>query len=48
MPDAIRALLDAYDAAADPDHPMSQVLREGLVEAPPPKRRGGRAARVGG
>ena len=47
LPAAIHALLDAYDRA-DPDHPMGQVLREGLVEAPPPKRRGGRAARVGG
>ncbi len=44
---SINALLDAYDRA-DPDHPMGAVLREGLIEAPPPRRRGGRAARVPG
>ncbi len=45
MPDAIRALLAEYDVA-DPGHPMGTVLREGLVQGPEPKRRGGRAARV--
>ncbi|WP_428541377.1 hypothetical protein [Profundibacter sp.] len=29
-----------------PDHPMTQVLREGLAEAAPNKRRGGRKARL--
>jgi hypothetical protein len=47
LPAAIHSLLDAYDRAA-PDHPMGKVLREGLIEAPPPRRRGGRAARVTG
>jgi hypothetical protein len=46
LPQAIHALLAEYDAA-EPGHPMGQVLREGLIEAPPPRRRGGRAARVG-
>lgn len=45
-PDAIRVLLDTY-AAAGEDHPMSQVLSEGLSDAVAPKRRGGRKARVG-
>ncbi len=45
VPDAIRALLAEYDASA-PDHPMGQVLREGLADAPAPRRRGGRAGRV--
>lgn len=29
-----------------PDHPMTEVLRDGLTKAEAPKRRGGRAARV--
>jgi hypothetical protein len=29
-----------------PDHPMTQVLREGLAEAAPVQRRGGRKARL--
>ena len=44
---AIPGLLDHYGAAA-PDHPMTQVLREGLPDAPPPERRGGRRGRVEG
>ncbi len=44
--DAIRAVLADYGSRA-PDHPMTKVLTEGLVAAAPPKRRGGRAARVG-
>lgn len=43
--EAISAVLEHYGAEA-PDHPMTQVLREGL-EAPTGKgRRGGRAARL--
>jgi hypothetical protein len=30
-----------------PDHPMTRVLTAGLAAAPAPRRRGGRAARVG-
>ena len=43
---AIELLLAEYGAGA-PDHPMSAVLRAGLAEPAPPKRRGGRAARLG-
>lgn len=42
---AISALLDHY-GAAQPDHPMTEVLRAGLEAPPDQKRRGGRAARV--
>lgn len=45
VPDAIHALLAEY-GARNPDHPMGQVLRDGLAAAPEPRRRGGRAARV--
>ena len=45
VPDAIRTLLADY-GSADPDHPMGQVLRDGLTAAPEARRRGGRAARV--
>lgn len=41
----IPALLATYGKAA-PDHPMTQVLTEGLAAAPGPGRRGGRAARL--
>lgn len=40
---AIHHLLGHY---AEPDHPMSGVLREALITPETPKRRGGRAARV--
>ena len=43
---AIRALLAHYGAGRD-DHPMTPVLREALASPEQPKRRGGRAARVG-
>jgi hypothetical protein len=43
----IPGLLEVYGAAA-PDHPMTQVLREGLAEAAPGGRRGGRRGRAGG
>lgn len=39
----IPGLVQLY--GAHPDHPMTQVLREGLPEAPPPARRGGRRGR---
>lgn len=42
----ITALLERH--SGDPDeHPMKAVLREGLAEKPPARRRGGREARVG-
>ncbi|MGB3243023.1 MAG: hypothetical protein WBB25_00695 [Sulfitobacter sp.] len=37
---AIRALLEQYATEA-PDHPMSGVLKEGLVGMAAPRRRGG-------
>lgn len=40
---ALARLLDRYGSA---DHPMGQVLREGLAPAPRAVRRGGRAGRV--
>lgn len=44
-PEAMRTVLAAYGGA--PDHPMSQVLSEGLTRAKAePVRRGGRAGRV--
>ena len=42
---AITALLAHYGDDF-PDHPMTQVLREGLAEIAPSKRRGGRKARL--
>ena len=44
--DALRTLIAHYAMPA-PDHPMSRVLHEALVPAEAPRRRGGRAARVG-
>lgn len=44
--DALRAVIAHY-ALSRPDHPMSRVLTEALVPAEPPRRKGGRAARVG-
>ncbi|MGL5010840.1 MAG: hypothetical protein ACRC6I_13245 [Paracoccaceae bacterium] len=46
LPTAIEALLAHY-ANSRPDHPMSITLREGLTPAGPPRRRGGRAGRLG-
>ncbi len=40
----IRALLLQYEAGA-PNHPMTETLREGLLTARAPKRRGGWRAR---
>ena len=47
MKDAIRTLMAQYALDA-PEHPMSRVMEEGLMTPEAPKRRGGRAARVGG
>lgn len=44
---AIRHLLETYAADA-PDHPMTQVLTEGLASAAAPRRRGGWRARPRG
>ncbi|PUB19188.1 hypothetical protein [Yoonia sediminilitoris] len=42
----VRALL--LDYAEQPnDHPMTQTLLAALHDAPPPRRRGGRAGRLG-
>ncbi len=43
--EAMRVHLADY-GPAHPDHPMTQVLTEGLKPGAAPKRRGGRAARV--
>lgn len=43
--DAIEALHDHYGKDA-PDHPMTNVLSEGLTANSNPKRRGGRKARL--
>jgi hypothetical protein len=45
-PDALRCLIAEYSADA-PDHPMNGVLSAALTAPEAPKRRGGRAARVG-
>ena len=42
----IPGLLAAY-GAADPDHPMTRVLHEGLADPAPSSRRGGRRGRTG-
>ena len=42
---ALLALLERYRPEA-PDHPMTQVMTEGLGAAAPRRRRGGRSARV--
>lgn len=47
MKDAIRTVMAEYAQGA-PEHPMSKVLEEGLMAPEAPKRRGGRAARLGG
>lgn len=45
VPDALRALIAEY-ALAEPTHPMSAVLSEGLTAPTPARRRGGRGARA--
>ncbi len=44
---ALAVLLARY-GTDDPDHPMTAVLRAGLAEPAPPRRKGGRSARVEG
>lgn len=46
QPDALRSLIAHY-ALPQPDHPMSKVLNDALAPAEAPRRKGGRAARVG-
>lgn len=45
LPEAARVLIAHY-ALARPEHPMSAILTDGLVQPHNPTRRGGRAARV--
>ena len=45
LADAARVLIAHY-ALAEPGHPMSGVLTEGLKAPPVPSRRGGHAARI--
>lgn len=45
-PDALRSLIAEY-AGANPGHPMNEVLLAALTAPEAPRRRGGRAARVG-
>lgn len=44
--EAAAALLDRHGQGRD-DHPMTEILREALAAGAGPKRRGGRAARLG-
>ena len=44
VPDALRTLIAEYAGGA-PNHPMNEVLTEGLVPAVDPRRRGGRLGR---
>lgn len=44
---AIEAMLAQYGNGAE-DHPMTQILRTGLADAGPARRRGGRAGRING
>jgi hypothetical protein len=43
---ALQVVLASYAQDA-PDHPMTQVLREAQIAPEPPRRKGGRAARMG-
>ena len=45
MADGLKAVIAKHANEPD-DHPMSQVLRDGLSAPSAPKRRGGRRARV--
>ncbi len=42
-PAEVALLLDHY-GSANPHHPMTAVLRDGLAATAPPRRRGGRSA----
>ncbi len=44
VPDALAAVIAHYGGAVD--HPMTQVLHDGMGHADAPRRKGGRAARV--
>lgn len=44
---AVQVVLAEYAATA-PDHPMTRVLHEAQMTPEPPRRKGGRAARVPG
>jgi hypothetical protein len=46
FPAALRTVIAEY-GTAEPDHPMTQVLKEGLTAPDSPRRKGGRAARLG-
>jgi hypothetical protein len=46
VPAALQAVIAHY-GTANPDHPMTAVLHEGLTAPQPPIRRGGRAGRMG-
>ena len=48
MPDVGQAAQILLDRHADElaDHPMTDLLRQALKTSPPPRRRGGRAARL--
>lgn len=45
LTDALRCLIATY-GLAEPDHPMSGLLKEALVPPAGPRRRGGRAGRM--
>ena len=47
FPDALRRVITEY-GVAEPDHPMTLVLHEGLAAPLVPRRKGGRAARTVG
>ena len=44
--DALHVVIAEY-ALPQPDHPMSKVLSEALIAPEAPRRKGGRAARMG-
>lgn len=46
FPEALRRVIAEYGPAL-PDHPMTLVLHEGLATPEAPRRKGGRAARLG-
>ena len=42
----VQMLIAAFETSENMDHPMLKTLREALVDAPAPKRRGGRQKRM--